>query len=122
MPLVRRGRVAAAAVLLAAPALVLVGGVAPRARAASPQMRSSGRPPQPAARAAPAAPGGASTPAYHFVDVAAQSGRTGKDHLLDSAGTGAAWLDYDRDGLLDCYIVNDWKIEGDRVVEKGTNA
>ena len=50
------------------------------------------------------------------------AGRPGKDHLLDSAGTGAAWLDYDRDGLLDCYVVNDWRIEGDRVVEKGKNA
>src|SRR5512140_10403 len=128
MPLGGRGRVAAAAVLLAAPALVLVGGGgAPPARAASPQMRSSGRPPEPAAVVAPAGP---SAPAYHFVDVAAQSGltrvllagRPGKDHLLDSAGTGAAWLDYDRDGLLDCYIVNDWKIEGDRVVERGRNA
>jgi hypothetical protein len=76
-----------------------------------------------------AAPQMSSNP-FHFVDVAAQagiarvamSGRPGKDHLLDSTGTGAAWLDYDRDGLLDCYIVNGWKIEGDKVVEKGRNA
>ncbi|HKQ60197.1 MAG TPA: CRTAC1 family protein [Candidatus Polarisedimenticolaceae bacterium] len=52
-----------------------------------------------------------------FVDVAQEagltrivvSGRPGKDHLLDSAGTGVAWLDYDRDGWLDAYIVNGWK-------------
>jgi hypothetical protein len=78
----------------------------------------------------PAAPAAAVSSAYRFVEVAPQSGltrvllagRPGKDHLLDSAGTGAAWLDYDRDGRLDCYIVNDWRIEGDKVVEKGKNA
>jgi len=67
---------------------------------------------------------------FRFVDVAPElgldrvllAGRPGKDHLLDSAGTGAAWLDFDRDGRLDCYVVNDWRIEGDRVVEKGKNA
>ena len=67
---------------------------------------------------------------FRFVDVAPEvgltrvvlAGRPLKDHLLDSAGTGAAWLDYDRDGRLDCYIVNDWLIEGDRVTERGKNA
>jgi hypothetical protein len=67
---------------------------------------------------------------FRFVDVAAESGltrvthagRPGKDHLLDSAGTGAAWLDYDRDGRLDLYLVNGWLLDGDRVVERGRNA
>jgi len=67
---------------------------------------------------------------FHFVDAAAQAGltrvllagRPGKDHLLDSAGAGAAFLDYDRDGILDVYLVNDWRIDGDRVVERGRNA
>jgi hypothetical protein len=67
---------------------------------------------------------------FHFVDVAAEAGltrvvlagRPDKDHLLDSAGTGAAWIDYDLDGDLDAYIVNDWKISGSEVVEKGKNA
>jgi hypothetical protein len=80
-------------------------------------------------RAAPPAPA-PSPPAYRFVDVAPElgltrvmlAGRPGKDHLLDSAGAGAAWLDYDRDGRLDLYLVNDWRIDGDRVVEKGKNA
>ena len=45
-----------------------------------------------------------------------------KDHLLDSAGTGAAWLDYDQDGWLDAYIVNSWRISGKTAVEKGRNA
>ena len=78
-------------------------------------MRSPGRPPE-----AAVAPAARDLRAYHFVDVAAQAGltrvvlagRPGKDHLLDSAGTGAAWLDYDRDGRLDCYVVNDWRIDG----------
>jgi len=67
---------------------------------------------------------------FHFVDVAAESGltrvlhagRPGKDHLLDSAGTGAAWLDYDLDGQLDAYLVNGWKLDGSQVLEKGVNA
>ncbi len=67
---------------------------------------------------------------WHFVDVAPEAGltvvthggRPGKDHLLDSAGTGAAWLDYDRDGWLDAFVVNCWKLEGSEVVERGPNA
>ncbi len=65
-----------------------------------------------------------------FVDVARQagltrvilSGRPNKAHVLDSAGTGVAWLDYDRDGHLDAYIVNGWKLTGSNVEEKGRNA
>ncbi len=67
---------------------------------------------------------------FRFVEVAAEAGldrvllagRPGKDHLLDSAGAGAAWIDYDRDGHLDLYLVNGWRLEGGRVVEKGNNA
>lgn len=117
MPSGRTGRAAAALVLAAGPAVVLSGVV----RA---QMKST---PRPAAETAASA---ALSSPFHFVDVAPEAGvtrvvlagRPGKDHLLDSAGTGAAWLDYDRDGRLDLYVVNDWKIEGDQVVEKGRNA
>jgi enediyne biosynthesis protein E4 len=67
---------------------------------------------------------------FRFVDVAAEAGVTrlvlsghpGKEHLLDSAGTGAAFLDYDRDGRLDLYVVNAWRLDGARVVERGRNA
>jgi hypothetical protein len=84
------------------------------------------RPPAAVAAAEPrSAPAG-----FHFVDVAKEAGltrvtyagRPGKDHLLDSAGVGCAWLDYDRDSRLDAYILNGWKLEGGKVVEKGRNA
>jgi len=82
----------------------------------------------PAAPAAPV-PGGAPS-RFQFVDVAAASGltrsylagRPGKDHLLDSAGAGVAFLDYDRDGRLDVYLPNGWLLDADRIVERGTNA
>ena len=123
MALSRAGRAAAVLAVVAVPALILRGAFG-GALAAAAQVPAS---PRPAGATAPAA-GGVSP--YHFEDVAPRAGiarvvlagRPGKDHLLDSAGTGAAWLDYDRDGLLDCYIVNGWKIEGDTVVEHGKNA
>jgi hypothetical protein len=72
----------------------------------------------------------AGEPRFRFVDVAAKAGitrvllagRPDKDHLLDSSGGGAAFLDYDRDGHLDVYLVNGWRLEGSRVVERGKNA
>ena len=67
---------------------------------------------------------------FRLVDVAARAGitrvllagRPDKDHLLDSSGGGASFLDYDRDGRLDVYLVNGWRLEGSQVVEKGRNA
>ena len=81
--------------------------------------------PAPRADAAPAA-----EPRFRFVDVAAKAGltrvllagRPDKDHLLDSSGGGAAFLDYDKDGKLDVYLVNGWRLDGSRVVERGRNA
>jgi len=67
-----------------------------------------------------------------FVDVAVEAGlRTptwcggpDKDHLLESVGTGAAFVDYDRDGRLDIFLVNAWRLaeEPSSVVERGANA
>ena len=67
---------------------------------------------------------------FRFTDVTRQAGftrillagRPDKDHLLDSAGAGVAWLDFDGDGRLDAYLANGWKLSGNRVVEKGRNA
>lgn len=123
MALSRAGRAAAVLAVVAVAAVILRGAFG-GALAAAAQVPSSR---QPAGATAPAV-GGVSP--YHFEDVAPRAGitrvvlagRPGQDHLLDSAGTGAAWLDYDRDGLLDCYIVNGWKIIGDQVVEHGKNA
>jgi hypothetical protein len=89
-------------------ALALCGGQAARPKAT---------PPPPADR-------------FRFVDVAGAlgidrvtlAGRPDKDHLLDSAGSGAALLDYDKDGRLDVYLVNGWRLEGSQVVERGRNA
>ena len=50
----------------------------------------------------------------HFVDVAEQSGlsfqhisgSSEKNHLLETVGSGVAWIDYDRDGWPDLFAVN----------------
>ena len=65
------------------------------------------------------------------MDVASQAGLTAvihgggdrKDHLLESVGTGAAFLDYDEDGRLDVFLVNAWALDEEpaRVRVKGRN-
>ena len=83
--------------------------------------------PAPAAEQPAATQAGGAGPRFHFVDVAPQvgltrvllAGRPGKDHLLDSAGAGAAWLDFDRDGRLDLFLPNGWKLDGSRIAERG---
>ena len=44
-----------------------------------------------------------------------------KDHLLESVGTGAAFIDFDEDGRLDVFLVNAWALdeEPSRVRLKG---
>jgi hypothetical protein len=51
-----------------------------------------------------------------------EAGRPAKDHLLDSAGAGAAFLDYDKDGRLDVYLPNGWRLDGPRIVARGRSA
>ena len=47
-----------------------------------------------------------------------------KDHILESVGSGAAFVDYDGDGRLDVYLVNGWALDENpsRVRVKGRNA
>jgi hypothetical protein len=47
-----------------------------------------------------------------------------KDHILESVGSGCAFVDYDGDGWLDVYLVNAWALDEQpsRVRLKGRNA
>ncbi len=64
-----------------------------------------------------------------FVDIApvvgvtapTWCGRPEKPHILESNGTGLALVDYDGDGDLDLYLANGWRLEGNRVAERGVN-
>lgn len=67
-----------------------------------------------------------------FVNVADEAGLTtvlycggtDKNHILESVGSGCAWIDFDEDGRLDLYLVNAWALDDSprRVREKGRNA
>ncbi|MEJ2084805.1 MAG: CRTAC1 family protein [Acidobacteriota bacterium] len=65
-----------------------------------------------------------------FVDIAASAGlstptwcgRPDKPHILESNGTGLGLIDFDRDGDLDLYLVNGWRLQGNTVVEHGRDA
>lgn len=62
-----------------------------------------------------------------FVDVAAEMGvtaatwcgRDDKPHIMESNGTGLGLVDYDRDGDLDLYLVNGWRLDGNQIAERG---
>ncbi len=83
-----------------------------------------------AGRAGASAPAG--PPEIRFVDVAAEAGLDAvtygggpdKDHILESVGTGAAFVDVDGDGRLDVFLVNAWALdeEPSGVRLKGRNA
>jgi hypothetical protein len=88
--------------------------------------------PSRAAEPLASAPTEDTVPRPRFVDVAATAGLNAvthaggknKDHILESVGTGAAWIDYDGDGLQDIYLVNGWLLdeEPSRVASKGGNS
>ncbi|HEX4611333.1 MAG TPA: CRTAC1 family protein, partial [Urbifossiella sp.] len=54
----------------------------------------------------------------HFTDATAAAGirfkhvdgRTEMEYLMDSTGPGAAWIDYDQDGLLDLFLVQGYPV------------
>lgn len=58
------------------------------------------------------------------IDIKLYGGGPNKDHILESVGTGVAFIDYDRDNLPDIYFVNAWLLEEDpsRVRVRGRNA
>jgi hypothetical protein len=143
MSLARRGGAAPLAWACLAASACVHAGAPPAPPASPPEAERQAGAERRAGADHPGAPAGAEDQGagrFHFVDVAAAAGitrvtwagRPGKDHLLDSAGTGAAFLDYDRDGRVDVYIVNGWRLEAPapggpapgkaRVVERGRDA
>src|SRR5438128_9306690 len=65
-----------------------------------------------------------------FTDVARQAGinfvnvfggATAKRYLLETTGSGVAWIDYDRDGYPDLFLVNGTPIEGFQPGQAPTN-
>jgi enediyne biosynthesis protein E4 len=66
----------------------------------------------------------------YYVDVAQQAGINfvnvfgglkEKRYLLETTGSGVAWIDYDRDGYPDLFLVNGTRIGGFPSAEKPTN-
>src|SRR3989442_15898838 len=65
-----------------------------------------------------------------FTDVAQQAGidfvnvfggANAKRYLLETTGSGVAWIDYDRDGYPDLFLVNGTTIEGFQPNQAPTN-
>ncbi|MBI3450628.1 MAG: CRTAC1 family protein [Acidobacteria bacterium] len=99
------------------------GTIRPRALAATLCLLGAGcagrTPPAPAPTAAPP-PAATSTPAASpaYVDATAEAGLTAiswcgspsRDHLLESVGSGAAFVDLDGDGLDDIVTLSGWRL------------
>jgi hypothetical protein len=64
-----------------------------------------------------------------FTDVAAQAGLTAtivsgsenKKYIVESMGSGVAFIDYDNDGWQDIFLVNGWRFEGFPAGREPTN-
>src|SRR3982751_3598275 len=71
-----------------------------------------------------------SAPPFSFVNVAREAGlnaqvvfgvATSNKYLLETTGTGVAFIDYDGDGLLDLFFVNGSTLEGFPAAQAPTN-
>ena len=64
-----------------------------------------------------------------FVDIAAasgidflhQDGRSGRTYFIETAAPGGGWIDFDRDGDLDLYLINGAKTPGSELVDSPRN-
>lgn len=84
----------------------------------------------PSTKAGPPKESGPASP-FRFVNLAPEAGLTAtvyaggktKDHILESTGSGVAFVDYDNDGWQDIYLVNGWALdeEPSRVRIRGRN-
>src|SRR5437868_12396570 len=66
-------------------------------------------------------PGPAGIPKVRFVDIAQQTGLTAKTeaggekakrYIIETTGSGAAFIDFDNDGWQDVFLVNGSRLEG----------
>jgi hypothetical protein len=100
-------------------------GLAAAGLVAAPAEQAPPRPPQPASQAP-----GAALPRLTFTDVTAAAGirfrhvhgGSGTKYIVETMGSGLCWLDYDRDGRADLYLVNGAPLPGFKAGETPRNA
>src|SRR5262249_17800645 len=90
---------------------------------------AGGPTPVPSGSGGPAAAAAPPPTRFPFVGVARgaaipppeRSGPPGQARLPDPASPGLALIDFDRDGHIDAFVLNTWKLSDGVVVEKGRN-